>query len=184
MAIQAHLSIGDLLDKAKLMHRLPSDYKLALVMGVSHVTLGSYRQGKTLPDARVISKICELSGDDPALLLAQVEAERAKTEEARNLWLQVVDRLQSTLHAAIFAVVFGAVGWGGLPSDAVAATKANSQLTNLYIVECQRQAKQASVRCNHHACSFSTTLPPSMRITCSARVFTSSSSWVISSIGN
>lgn len=115
------INIAALLDKAQVIHRLPSDYKLALVMGISHSSLTSYRQGKTLPDARVISKLCELTGDDAAVLLAQIEEKRAKTDEARTLWHMVAQRLQAGAAAAIFSVLF-VLGFGaGLPMDAHAS---------------------------------------------------------------
>lgn len=97
--------ISNLLDKAKVIHNLPSDYKLASIMGVRLTTLTNYRQGKTLLDARVIRLICELTGDDPALMAVQIEAQRAKTAEARGLWDLVSKRLQAAALAAIFAVV-------------------------------------------------------------------------------
>jgi hypothetical protein len=121
--------ISALLDKAKVMHRLPSDYKLALVMGVKQSSLANYRQGKTLPDARVISAICGLTGDDAALLLAQIEAERAKTTEARALWLQVVQRMRGVVHAAIFSVLIGGTLAAGFPGDAAASPTANRNFT-------------------------------------------------------
>lgn len=128
-------NVASLLDKAKLIHKLPSDYKLALVLGVDQKSLRNYRDLKTLPDARVIRLICDMTGDDPAILLAEVEAERAKTAEARALWLEVVQRLRSTLHAAFFAVVLGGAALVGLPQDASAATSHFSQVKTLYIVE-------------------------------------------------
>jgi transcriptional regulator with XRE-family HTH domain len=116
-------NIASLLDKAKVIHRLPSDYKLALVMGISHSALVSYRQGKTLPDARVISLICGLTGDDPTLLAVEIEEQRAKTDEARNLWHMVAQRLQAGAAAAIFSVLF-VLGFGvGLPMEAHAKTE-------------------------------------------------------------
>lgn len=131
--------VAALLDKAKLIHSLPSDYKLALVMGVSHSALINYRAAKTLPDARVIRLICDLTGDDPAVLLAEVEAQRARTDEARALWLDVVARLRSTLHAAFFAVLAGLVVSGSFPSGAQAAQAQARELYPLYIVEHLRQ---------------------------------------------
>lgn len=131
-------NIAALLDKAKLIHRLPSDYKLALVMGVSHRSLASYRHGMTLPDARVISKLCALTGDDAAVMAAEMEAQRATTDEARALWHQVAARLASAVHAAVFAVLLGGVVWGGFPSGAQAAAGPVSQLHPLYIVELAR----------------------------------------------
>lgn len=128
-------NVAALLDKAKLIHRLPSDYKLALVMGVKQTTLANYRQGKTLPDARVIRLICDLTGDDAALLAAEIEAQRAPTEDARALWRQVVERLTNTLHAAVFSVLLGGSFLGGFPNEAQAADRAFLKLQTLYIVE-------------------------------------------------
>jgi uncharacterized membrane protein YraQ (UPF0718 family) len=82
--------------------------------------------------------ICELTGDDPALLAAEIEAERATTEDARALWREVVQRLQSTLHAAIFSVLTAGVLWGALPSDAHAKTAHAGPFSSIYIVECLR----------------------------------------------
>jgi hypothetical protein len=115
------LNIGLLLDRAKLIHKLPSDYKLALVMGVGHASLKNYRDGKTLPDSRVITKICELTGDDPMILAAEIECERAKTAEAKNLWAGVAARL------ALAAALTGA------GASAVAAPVAQAK-DSLYIM--------------------------------------------------
>lgn len=139
-------NVAALLDKAKVIHSLPSDYKLALVLGVQQTTLTNYRHGKTLPDARVIQSICGLTGDDPALLLAEVEAERAKTAEARALWLEVVQRLRSTLHAAFFAVVLGAAGLAGFPLDAQSATRHFHQVKTLYIVKSQGSSQETTLQ--------------------------------------
>ena len=95
------VNIAALLDKAKVIHKIPSDYKLALVMGVQHGSLRNYRDGKTLPDARVILRICELTGGDPALLAAEIEADRAKTDEARALWTEMAKRLAAAAAAGI-----------------------------------------------------------------------------------
>lgn len=119
-------NIAALLDKAKVIHKLSSDYKLALVMNVRQTTLTNYRQGKTLPDARVIGLICELTGDDPALVAVEVEEMRATTDEARSLWHMVAERLQAGAAAAIFSVVV-LLGFGvALPYDAHASQVTDS----------------------------------------------------------
>lgn len=133
------IHIAALLDKAKDIHSLPSDYKLALVMGISHTALISYRAGKTLPDARVISKICELTGDDPEILAAEIEAERAKTPEARALWRSVVERLSMTARhgvaAGVFSVAAGGALLAGFPSGNAYAAQAQAAFKNIHIVE-------------------------------------------------
>jgi transcriptional regulator with XRE-family HTH domain len=104
-------NISNLLDKAKVMHKLSSDYKLALVMGVHQTSLTNYRSGKSLPDELVITKICDLTGDDPDILAAQINAQRAKDASVRALWERIASRLMAAprhaVAAAIFAVVLG-----------------------------------------------------------------------------
>ena len=132
------LNIGLLLDRAKLIHKLPSDYKLALVMGVGHASLKNYRDGKTLPDSRVITKICELTGDDPYMLAVQIEAERAKTAEAKTLWAGIALRLQTgAATMASMAVTFAlslVFTLGAGVSDAQASPVANERTTPLCIM--------------------------------------------------
>ena len=108
------IHIAALLDKAKVIHNLPSDYKLALVLGVSFSTPANYRTGKTLPDARVISLLCDLTGDDPAILAAEIEAQRAKTPEARSLWLEIAERLAMTARQGVAAGVFSVAASGAI----------------------------------------------------------------------
>jgi transcriptional regulator with XRE-family HTH domain len=114
-------NIAKLLDKAKVIHNLPSDYKLALVMGVKQTTLKNYRDGITLPDARVITLICGLTGDDPALLAAEIEADRAKTDEARALWQNIARRLSLGAAAGITAAVLSGCLWVGDVASPVAS---------------------------------------------------------------
>lgn len=122
-------NVSALLDRAKVMHRLPSDYKLALVLGVDQKSLRNYRDGKTLPDARVIHQICTLTGDDPALLLVEVEEQRARTDEARALWHSVAVRLQQAAAAGVFSLA-ALVGLGaGFPSGDVHAATVTEKST-------------------------------------------------------
>ena len=116
--------IAALLDKAKVMHKLPSDYKLALVMGISHRSVANYREGKTLPDARVIRLLCDLTGDDAALLAAEIEEQRATTDDARAIWHQVAVRLQQAAAAGVVSVVAVVAGTGvaSAPAPAQAQT--------------------------------------------------------------
>lgn len=135
--------IVSLLDNAKVVHKLPSDYKLALVLGIDQKSLRNYRDHKTLPDARVLVKLCELTGDDPAILLAEIEEQRAKTDEARALWHQIAQRLQAAGVTAVLSVVFLLGGMGLSPNEAHAAAASNSQLTKLYIVEDQVKTRRS-----------------------------------------
>lgn len=123
-------NIALLLDKAKVIHRLSSDYKLALVLGVDQKSLRNYRAGITLPDARVISLLCGLTGDDPTLLAVEIEEQRAKTDEARNLWHMVAQRLQAGAAAAIFSVLFVLGVGAGLPMETQAREATPAKFTS------------------------------------------------------
>lgn len=122
-------NVAALLDKAKDMHRLSSDYKLALVMGVSHKSLSSYRHGMTLPDARVIALLCELTGDDPAVILAEIEEQRAATPEAKALWHRMALRLQQAAAAGVFSVLAACALAVGLPSGDASAKVVSADFT-------------------------------------------------------
>ena len=64
-----------------------------------------YRGGKTLPNESVIEQLCALSGDDPDVIAAQIQAARSKTPEARNMWLRVAARMSGAASTAILSVL-------------------------------------------------------------------------------
>lgn len=99
-------SIADLLERAKARANIESDYRLAKVIGKSHQVISAYRVGKSLPEESVIQQLCALSGDDPDVIAAQIQAARSKTPEAKNLWLRVAARMQGAATTAILSVCF------------------------------------------------------------------------------
>lgn len=137
-------TVNDMLDKAKVLHRLSSDYKLALVMGVSSSSLTSYRHGKTLPDARVIRLICDLTGDDPAVVAAEIEADRAKNDEARELWSMVARRLRTASAAGIFSALLSVQLAAFSPSVEARPRASTGHVDTLYIVRTRRRRCRAS----------------------------------------
>lgn len=130
-------SIADLLSRAKAGAGIDSDYRLAKVIGISHQSITGYRTKNTLPNERVIEELCALSGDDPDLIAAQIQAARSQTEDARALWQRVAARLMMAAPTAILSVIF-AMGLIAAPSDVARAGAAYvSQIDRvnlLYIV--------------------------------------------------
>lgn len=96
--------IANLLDSAKAKAAIESDYRLAKVIGITQSAVSNYRMGKTMPDERVLSQLCALSGDDAAVMAAQVQAERSRTPEGKSLWSLVAARLQSDRRHAVRGV--------------------------------------------------------------------------------
>ena len=110
-------SIADFLDRAKARGSIESDYRLAKVIGKSHQLISGYRLGKSLPDEVVIEQLCALSGDDPDLIAAQIQAARSKDGPARAMWARIADRLASDrrkaargVETALLSVLF-AIGF-------------------------------------------------------------------------
>jgi transcriptional regulator with XRE-family HTH domain len=98
-------SIADFLDRAKARALIDSDYRLAKVIGITHSGISSYRMGKSLPNEAVIEQLCALSGDDPDLIAAQIQAARAKTGPAQVMWSRIALRLSGAAGSAILSLV-------------------------------------------------------------------------------
>jgi hypothetical protein len=130
--------VTNLLDKAKVIHNLSSDYKLAKALGIYLSGMTNYRKGKTLPNTQVLAKICLLTGDDLPVVVAEVEKLRASDAEVKAIWGTIAERLRNGALSAVFAVFI----LGFLPNgnNALAAQNAsNFQVAKIYIVECVRR---------------------------------------------
>lgn len=129
--------IADLLERAKAGAGIDSDYRLAKIIGITHGAMSHYRMGRTLPNEKVIEQLCALSGDDPDLIAAQIQAARAPNEAAKNLWLRIAARLGGGVSTAVLSVLF-TIGLIALPADPAQAASAQSLKSaannSLYIV--------------------------------------------------
>lgn len=130
-------SIANLLDSAKANAKIESDYRLAKVIGISHNVISGYRHGKSMPNDKILAQLCALSGDDVAVIAAQVQAERAQSPEGKTMWTMIAARLAGRASTAILSVVFTIALIAGFAMDTrpaaghcVKTAKSNS----LYIV--------------------------------------------------
>lgn len=129
--------IDDLLDKSKTCANIDSDYRLAKVIGITHSAMTHYRMGRSLPNESVIEQLCALSGDDPDVIAAQIQAERSKDPEAKTLWLRVAARMAGGASTAILSVLIAIVLIAGFAPPAWAKNDADRyslQSKFLYIV--------------------------------------------------
>lgn len=99
------LTTDQLLDAIKATHDLPSDYKLAHVLGVQKAAISSYRKGRTHPDQEICQRIAALLGIDPDVVVCSVHAERASTAESRAQWERIAARLVASAGAAAAVVL-------------------------------------------------------------------------------
>ena len=130
-------SIAQLLDSAKANARIESDYRLAKVLRINPSAISNYRTGVSLPNVEIIEALCALSGDDAGLIVAHVEAARAKPGPVRAMWEKVALRLAAGATTAILSVCF-AISLIAMPArDARAATVhayQSAEFSLLYIV--------------------------------------------------
>lgn len=127
-------SIAEFLDRAKARASIESDYRLAKVIGITHSGISSYRMGKTLPNESVIEQLCALSGDDPDLIAAQIQAARAKDAPARQMWNRIAMRLAGGASPAILSVLFSLGLIAATAQEARAGTAPTAKLSAVQII--------------------------------------------------
>ena len=121
-----------LLDRIKTQLSISSDYKLAQALEISKNAVTNYRSGRSHPNDDVALKIAALLDEDAGRIAACLHAERAQSDQARELWEKVAMRLQGSCAAlsqiAVCAIVVVALS----PLD----SRASSELT---IIQTPRQ---------------------------------------------
>lgn len=115
-------SIANLLERAKARAGIESDYRLAKIIGINQSAFGNYKAGRSWPNDKILSQLCALSGDDAAVVAAQIQAEKSHSPEGRSMWLSVASRLQGVAITAILSVCFAIALIASPASDARAAT--------------------------------------------------------------
>ena len=118
--------IAELIDRAKAKGQIESDYRLAKVLGITQASVSTWRMGKSLPNEKVIQQLTALSGDDPDLIAAQIQAERSKDPEAKTLWLRVAARMAGGAQTAILSVLIAIVFVAGFAPPAWAKNDVDS----------------------------------------------------------
>lgn len=95
-----------LVDLARRVAGIPSDYALAKILAVSRQTVSQWRSGAQYPSNRNCFDLAHLAGRNPAEVIAEIEHERefrAGRIEAAEGWRNTLQRLAGV--AAGLAVV-------------------------------------------------------------------------------
>jgi predicted transcriptional regulator len=82
----------DLLEAVKARRGITSDYALAKVLGVTQSAVSSYRTGRSRIDDDVALTVAEILQMHPMHVIAAANAERAKTEEQRARWVELMEK--------------------------------------------------------------------------------------------
>jgi hypothetical protein len=85
--------------------------------------------GRNLPNEAIIEQLCALSGDDPDLVMAQIQATRAKDAPAQVMWSRIAARLAGGASTAILSVLF--------TISLIAASASDARATGLTVLKTQ-----------------------------------------------
>lgn len=89
-------TISEVLDRAKTVQKVKSDYKLGLCLGIGETSLANYRHGRSWPDEKTCQKLAFALNEDPIILMIEMQVLRTKDDESRSMWLAVAKRLKMT----------------------------------------------------------------------------------------
>lgn len=88
-----------------------TDYKIAQALDLQQEYIRRYVKGDAA-DAYACAKIAEILERDPLEIIAQVEAEAARTEKKREYWRSFFSGLKRTAHGIALCVMAAGFGSG------------------------------------------------------------------------
>ncbi|MES2249225.1 MAG: hypothetical protein V4645_18235 [Pseudomonadota bacterium] len=111
-----------LIAKAKKAQGIESDYRLAQVLGVVNSAVTNWQAGRSSPDDVMAAKLAEMAGQDPLAVIAELHAARAKTPDAKQLWMKMAMQLRHAVAAVMMACGVAMILLAPNPQGAQAAT--------------------------------------------------------------
>lgn len=102
-----------------------TDYRLAKELSLSRPRISDYRHGRRNADAYACTRIAEVLGKDPLEIIAEVEAEAAKTQERRDYWANFRGIGRTATLGLTLSAILGFSGVG-LPGGAEASTTSHN----------------------------------------------------------
>jgi transcriptional regulator with XRE-family HTH domain len=130
-------STGQYLDEVKGRLELPSDYAIAKALGVTRAAISSYRNGRSMPDDLVCARIADALGVEPMEVIAAINYQRSKTDEARVLWESIWGKAAG---AIALSLTVCAVGLSVAPTSKAAESGENhANGASLYLMSNRRR---------------------------------------------
>lgn len=142
------------LDALKAKTGAGSDYALAPKLGVTRAAISNYRNGRSFFDDEMCLKVASLLEIKPFIVMADIHAERAKTEPEKSAW-----RAASEAFAKLVTITgIGIMLSAPTPSHANTGAGAESakQQPDLYII---RNRKRRTRRNNAFSMLLENLLP-------------------------
>ena len=87
------MKCSNYMDALRARYNLKSDYALAAMLNQPRNYLSRWRAGKIAWDDATALHVATLLEIDPAIVIAAAHAERARDQQEKNVWLDMVRRL-------------------------------------------------------------------------------------------
>jgi transcriptional regulator with XRE-family HTH domain len=88
------MKAADWIDRIKVVKHWESDYRVAKELGVSRNTISTYRAGRSnTMDEDTSVMVASSLGINPVIVLVDQALERAKNDDARRSWAEVIKSL-------------------------------------------------------------------------------------------
>lgn len=84
-----------------------TDYKLAQVLGLPRARICDYRAGRRHADAYAAAQLAIVLERDPLAVIAEVEAESARSKPARDFWARFPSGLRRTALGVALSAICG-----------------------------------------------------------------------------
>lgn len=130
------MKTAELLDQARQVAGLPSDYAIAKLVGVSSQVVSDWRHGRKYPAAFALFKLALLARRDPAEVTAELETERAERAgdmDQAGAWRELMRKLGGVAASVAGAVILSAAVMPG-NANAGAGLQPAAGAGGLYIV--------------------------------------------------
>ena len=114
-----------LLAAAKAVQGITSNYRLARVLDVPERTVQRWSTGRNLPANAYATRLAQLADLDPAEVVAAINAERAKDDATRSMWVGIAERLHRA--GAALCVILSLGFWSGGPDGGALASTAHPE---------------------------------------------------------
>lgn len=95
------MNTRDYVELAKKNSKIQSDYALAQRLGVTRQTISKFQTGNFAMSDEIAFKIAQLAGKHPAIVLADIHAEREKDPVIRDIWLGMLDKLSASFNSLL-----------------------------------------------------------------------------------
>jgi hypothetical protein len=133
------MTAKELLTAVRVAQGIPSNYRLALIVGVRENAVQRWNSGRGAPDDAMAARLAELAGLDPDSVVASMYALRAQDETDRARWERIAARLSkaaSVAAAVILSLCITGKPDAFSPMGTAQAAPVNSAVHALYIVHC------------------------------------------------